>query len=400
MERVCRKDLKYEWDIHLALEIGERIFRSDCYMHYFTSLRALELYERVREKLGESKKELVLLLCFQVILKVHATKHMLTDDITGFAGLYSPQHGAVTKKASRKIEMAIINAVGSALHPYNCETGKEGVVDAWRYRLPSGEAPPPLPPAMPGKQMGEFVVVARTKKNFAMMHHWDAKNIILVTESIVGKMDCNFMTKAGSEIKDPAVREVHSSFFALCRIDVVMAKMLDVHLRANRRAAAKELDAYVVEEGLSFGRGHKRLMSSFRPAVESCLRTLLRDVENIVRFVELGGVAGHEEWVEMDQLLAEYEKQSRGLAGVFHEWGWPIEDSVGSRELDVKINEAAAKARGSREAQTAISAAAAAISPEHAVVGGGGGRACKSPRRPFEVGYSGRADKKMRVIKG
>ena len=402
MEGMRRRDFQYEWDIHHALEIGERIFKVNCYMHYFMSTRALELYERVREKLGESKKEVVLLLCFQIMLKVHTVIQMHPDDISGFARLYSPQHDALTKKATCAIELAIINAVGNALHPFECKVGKEGVVDAWQYRLPTGEAPQPMPPAMCGKKMGAFKVVARTRRHLAMMHHWDSKNIIMVTESVGGKMDCRFMTKKGSEIKDEAVRRVHSNFFALCRMDNVMAKMLAVHLHANHGAVAVELDvSEEAEEGLSFGDGHKRLMDSFRPAIESCLQTLLGDAENIRRFVDLGGVTNDQEWAEMDQWLRDYERQSKGLVALFHEWGWPEEDSVASHEIDCRIKAVAEKARRDFRTQAATTEVSVPVAeaPVVAVVPRKKRRCvvCESPRKQFAVEYKERDEKKAKI---
>ena len=87
MEIIRRKDTQYEWDIDHALEIGGRIFKVDYHMHYFISLRALELYDRVKGKLGESKKEIILLMCFQLVLKVHTRIQMQSDDITDFLRL-------------------------------------------------------------------------------------------------------------------------------------------------------------------------------------------------------------------------------------------------------------------------------------------------------------------------
>ena len=401
MEIIMRKDVQYGWDIDYALEIGGRIFKVDCYVNYFTSLRTLELYDRVKGKLGESKKELILLMCFQLVLKVHTRIQMQSDDITDFLRLYSPTHANLTTGMSRRIELAIINAVGNVMHPFNCEIGEEGVVDAWRYRLPTGEAPPPLPPMMAEKQMGTFKVVVRTNKDCAIMHHWDVKNIIMITESIGEEMDCKFMTKMGSEIKDPAVRRVHSNFFALCRMNEMMARILGVHLHANHRAVAAELDAYVVGEG-SFPNGHKRLMESFRPAIESCLKTLLDDAVSIMRFVEMDGVADGQEWAGMDESLADYEKQAKRLVARFHEWGWPKEDSAASHKLVGRIKAAAEKARRDRRGLGAATMEAPVPVAEPAAVAVVPRRkrrcgVCESPSDQFEVEYVERDSKKPKI---
>ena len=401
MDVIRRKDTQYEWDIDHALEIGGRIFKVDYHMHYFISLRALELYDRVKGKLGESKKELILLMCFQLVLKVHTRIQMHTDDITDFIRLYSPAHANSTPGVYRQIELAIINAVGNAMHPLNCEIGEEGVVDAWQYRLPTGEAPPPLPPVIGEHEMRTFKVVVRTNKDCVILHHWDVKNIIMISESIGEEMECKFMTKMGSEIKDPAVRRVHSNFFALCRINNAMARILEVHLHANHRAVAAELDAYVVEEG-SFPGGHKRLMESFRPAIESCLQTLLNDAEGIMRFVEMDGVADDREWAGMEESLVDCERKSKRLFACFHGWGWPKEEYAASHKLVGRIKAAAEKARRHRRALGAATMEAPAPVAEPAAVAVVPRRkrrccVCESPSDQFEVEYKERGEKKAKV---
>lgn len=384
-------ELGYCWDIHLTLELGEAMQDKNCQHRYFTALRTLELYDRVKATLAGDKKELVLIMCFHIVRKLHMTTSMLPEELICFSMRHCPHISRVTREMLWAVERAILNAVGNSLFPVKAAgagpsagecricTGDPKVMDMWQY----GSANPPLPPVVCMVQVGLFKVIARSKRDVEVMHHWDVMEVIMAVKDITYYMDCAFVLKPSSHVTAGALRDAHCKFTDMCSKDPVMAKLLSVHCRSScdkvtrvlsreQFIAAQELPVVPVmvsfltdslelcsisdlpckQETVEANRDS--LMSLLCLSIEFFLAKWDKEVDNILKFVELDGTQGciteQREWEDLEASLKENTENAGHLVKLFKS-NWNIADrcSVNSRALHAKMLVTSAKAMLSME---------------------------------------------------
>ena len=248
-------ELGYCWDVHMALELGEEMNDKNCQHRYFSVLRTLELYDRVKGTLAGDRRELVLIMCFHIVRKLYMVTTLVPAEILDFVRRHCPDMFRVTKKALWAVERAILNEVGNSLYPVRAaaedaevaggmgdpwvmdkiSTGDPGVMDMWQY----GPTPGPLPPAICTGSIGTFKAIARRKRDLEVMHHWDVMEVLMAAREVTQFMDRFFIVKPSSHVPEGPLRDAHHKFTDMCCKDPVMEKMLSVHCRSTLNTVSR-----------------------------------------------------------------------------------------------------------------------------------------------------------------